>query len=247
MTTMTTAQAPFDVSARKDWGAAFMALRRLLADAEDTAQVFRIMRALNAGSVKKGYLRLLATQAGGRLAFEHVELAQRLSDPAFLAGFAPGTLGAAYRDFLSQTGFTAQGLADVSRTDDNAREAPHPYAWFARRMRDSHDLWHILTGYRADDPLGEACLVAFSYAQTGGPGWGFIALGTMLRSLRLPRGLLGVRAIWEGYRLGRRALWLPGEDYVALLGEPLAQARVRLRIGTPHAYERVCALGLVMR
>jgi ubiquinone biosynthesis protein COQ4 len=33
-----------------------------------------------------------------------------------------------------------------------------------------HDIWHVLTGYRRD-ALGEACLVAFSYAQTRGLGW----------------------------------------------------------------------------
>jgi hypothetical protein len=100
---------------RKDWRAAFSGLRALLADANDTAQVFRIMQALNAGSAKAGYERLLRTGSGGRIAWEHVELAEKLADPAFIACFADGTVGAVYRAFLAETGYTATGLADVSR------------------------------------------------------------------------------------------------------------------------------------
>ena len=228
--------ATFDLSPRRDWRTAFSALRRLLSDANDTAQVFRIMRALNAGTAKAGYERLLGTQEGGRIAYRRAELAERLSDPAFIAGLPEGSVGAAYAAFLRNTGYSAKGLAAVSRTDDTARDAEHPYAWFGRRIRDTHDIWHILTGYRADDPLGEACLVAFSYAQTGGLGWAFIALGGIIRALRTPGGKPAARAILEGYRIGRRAAWLPGEVYETLLREPLEDARNRLGITPPVRY-----------
>lgn len=224
-----------EISTRKNWGEAFTALRRLLADANDTVQVFRIMRALNADVSKKGYERLLRTAKGGRIAYQRVELAETFSDPAFVTRFAEGSVGAAYARFLKETGYSAQGLAAVSRTDGDAREAQHPYEWYARRTRDVHDIWHLLTGYRADDPLGEACLTAFSFAQTGGLGWAVIAGGAALRALRAG-SLTEVRAIWEGYRHGRRADWLPGEDYERLLAEPLNGARIRLRISDPVAY-----------
>jgi ubiquinone biosynthesis protein COQ4 len=231
-----TAAAPTFTTPRKDWRAAFTALRGLLADANDTAQVFRIMRALNADTAARGYARLLASAEGGRIAYAHAELAERFADPAFVAGFAPGTLGAAYAEFLARTGYSAEGLAQVSRTDDDSREAPHPYAWFARRTRDTHDVWHLLTGYAADDPLGEACLTAFSYAQTGGLGWAAIALGSALQA----RGEKGVaKAIWEGYRRGKNARWLLGEDYEAMFAEPLEAARARLGIGPAPRYEAV--------
>lgn len=225
-----------EFSHRRDWRGALTALRHLLAQPGDTAQVFRIMRALNADTAKKGYLRLVQTPVGGRLAYERLELAERLSDPAFLQRFPEGSVGAAYGVFLRKTGYSAKGLADVSRTDGDAAEGLHPYAWFGRRTRDIHDIWHVLTGYRADDPLGEACLVAFSYAQTRGLGWALIAAGSALQALRHPRGWVAVRAIWEGYRLGRRAAWLPGEDYEALLAQPLEAARGRLGLVRPARY-----------
>ena len=45
----------------------------------------------------------------------------------------------------------------------------------------------------------------------------------------------------EGYRNGRRAAWLMGEDYEALLHEPLDAARARLGIREPVAYRHAQA------
>ncbi len=226
------------VERRRDWRGAARALRRLLANGDDTEQVFKIMRALNADVGARNYRRLIETPGGGAIAYRRVELVERFSDPEFIGRFAPGTVGAAYRDFLASTGYSAAGLAEVSlnaNADRNLNE-PHPYAWMGRRERDIHDVWHILTGYRANEHLGEACLVAFSYAQTRGLGWAAIGLAAALKSIRTTRSLAFARAVAEGYRLGRRAAWLHGEDYEALFAEPIAAARARLRIGEPVRY-----------
>lgn len=231
---------------KRDWRTAWRALRKLLADGDDTTQVFVIMRALNGASTPNNYHRLLRTPAGARQAYRRLELVDRLSDPEFVAGFAPGTVGAAYRDWLRETGYTAAGLAEVSNLDKVDR-IEHPYAWFGRRSRDLHDVWHVLTGYKADETMGEAALVAFSYAQTKGLGWAFIAAGAALKSLRATGNTLFARAVLEGYRLGRRAEWLLGEDPEALLGEPLDAARRRLKLGEPVAYKRAqAALGATL-
>lgn len=51
------------------------------------------------------------------------------------------------------------------------------YAGVSGRMRDTHDLWHVLTGY-SGDVLGETALLGFIFAQTGNPGVALIiALG----------------------------------------------------------------------
>jgi ubiquinone biosynthesis protein COQ4 len=222
-------------SGRRDWRTAFDAIRKLMANGDDTTQVFRIMRALNVGNGPRNYARLIATVEGGRIASEHVELAERFSDRAFVRQFAPGTVGAAYRAFLETTGYSADGLVQVSKIDSEDQVA-HPYAWFGRRVRDTHDIWHVLTGYKADESLGEACLVAFSYAQVGGLGWAFIGGAAALKSLSVTRNTLFARAVWEGYRNGWRARWISGEDYLALLAEPIETARARLGIVTPTAY-----------
>jgi ubiquinone biosynthesis protein COQ4 len=222
---------------KRQWGVALRALLRLLGNADDTAQVFRIMRALNGDTAGRNYRKLLAHPDGGRLAYRRVELAERFSDRVWLDSLPEGSVGAAYRAFLDRTGYSAQGLADVSYADGQFEPGvEHPHAWFGRRERDIHDIWHTLTGYQADEPLGEACLVAFSYAQTGGLGWAFIAVGAALKSLKITGKRSFARAVIEGYRHGKRAAWLSGEDYERLLAEPLEAARRRLNIGDPQLY-----------
>jgi ubiquinone biosynthesis protein COQ4 len=157
-------------------------------------------------------------------------------DRAWVESFAPGTVGAAYADFTARENLSADGLVEESRKGMDAADidARHPVAWFGRRIRDTHDLWHILSGY-GRDALGEACLVAFSYAQTGGLGWAFIAVGAAL-SAGDTHGLPVRRAIWEGYRRGRAAAWLPAQDYESLMAEPLECARARLNLPAPALY-----------
>ena len=222
---------------RRDWGAALKALGRLLSDKEDTGQVFEIMRALNGDANVKNYRQLLGTAQGGRLAYERVELAQRLMDDVWLDSFAPGTVGAAYRDFIRSENLSADGLAEISRQTLSKVEEQHPYAWFGRRIRDSHDIWHILSGYHRDG-LGEACLVAFSYAQTRALGWALIAAGASWRALQAG-SKVHARAIWQGYQRGKAAKWLPGEDFTALMNEPLEAARRRLNIAPASLYNAI--------
>jgi ubiquinone biosynthesis protein COQ4 len=220
---------------RRDWRTAFDAIRKLLNNGDDTTQVFRIMRALNAGNAPMNYAKFIATEEGGRQAYERRELAQIFSQPGYARQFAPGTVGATYCHFLDSTGYSADGLAEISKIN-REEDMPHPYAWFGRRIRDTHDIWHVLTGYKADESLGEAALVAFSYAQVGGLGWAFIGGAAALKSLRVTGNRLFAKAVWEGYKRGKKALWISGEDYEKLLHEPLDAARQRLGLGEPVAY-----------
>lgn len=222
-------------SGKRDWKTAFDAIRKLLNNGDDTVQVFRIMQALNVGSGERGIARLMASEDGGRMVYERTELARIFSQPGYARQFAPGTVGAAYNDFLESTGYSADGLAEVSKVDRES-DVIHPYAWFGRRVRDTHDIWHVMTGYKADESLGEAALVAFSYAQVGGLGWAFIAAAASLKSIKVTGNLLFAKAVWEGYRLGRKARWLQGEDYLKLMSEPIAAARQRLGLREPVAY-----------
>lgn len=221
---------------RLQWGVALKALQRLLNDKEDTGQVFEIMRALNGTATAEAYQRLLTTARGGRIAYERQELATKLMDDAWLDSLPEGSVGAAYRDFVRSEQLSAEGLAEVSRIKGNEIDVQHPYAWMGRRTRDVHDIWHILSGYHRDG-LGEACLVAFSYAQTKGLGWALIGLGAAFRS----RGgdYPYAKAIWQGYKRGKAAAWLLGEDYERLMAEPLEAARRRLGITPPTIYDSI--------
>ena len=215
------------------------ALGRLVADKDDTRQVFEIMNALAGRSIEWGYQRLLDSPEGGLQAYERVELSDRLQDRRWLAQFAPDTVGAAYRTFVETRNLSAYGLADESRkVADTEIEAAHPRAWYARRLRDVHDIWHVLTGYQTD-ALGEACVVAFSLPQTRSAGFGLIAAGVAVQFMRARTGHPCGRAVLQAWRDGRKAAWLPGENYETLLAEPLDAARLRLNIPRPAIYEAI--------
>jgi ubiquinone biosynthesis protein COQ4 len=46
-------------------------------------------------------------------------------------------------------------------------------------------------------------------------------------------------AIWQGYKRGNAAKWLAGEDYEALMAEPLEAARKRLNITPATIYDAI--------
>lgn len=218
---------------------ALRALLRLFKNKEDTSQVFEIMRALSGNSVPRGYHRLVSSPQGGAIAYRRQELAEVLSDHAYLASLPEGSVGRTYLAFITRENISAQGLAEESRKGvDGVIDAQHPYAWYGRRMRDVHDLWHVLTGY-SRDALGEACLVAFSYSQTKSLGFGLIAWGGVYKIGREMPGQPVFKAIMQAFRHGRQAAWLPAEDYIRLLAEPLEAARQRLNIQRPSIYDAV--------
>ncbi len=217
---------------------ALRAFRKLMRDKEDTVQVFEIMRALSGRSASRGYHRLLRTMEGGRQAFLREELAHRLDDPVWLARFEPGTVGAAYRGFREERGFTADGLAEIERQVIPITDAPHPVIWYSRRLRDVHDIWHVLTGY-GTDALGEACVVSFSYGQTNNLGFAFIGWGAAREVQREVPSIPARRAVWQAWRNGRVARWLPALDYEALFEQPLEAVRARLNIRPASIYQAV--------
>lgn len=214
------------------------AFRKLIANKEDTTQVFEIMQALTGRAVSRGYERLLRTPGGGELAWRREELAKIFDDPSWTADLPAGSVGAAYRAFMGEERLTARGLVEENRRVTPEIDAGHPYAWYGRRIRDVHDVWHVLTGY-GRDALGEACVVAFSHAQTGMTGFGFIGLGAAFEIAREAPEVPARRAVLEAWLNGRKAAWLPVEDYVALFSEPLGDARRRLKIRRPTVYESV--------
>ncbi len=176
---------------------ALRGFRRLVADKEDTEQVFVIMAALSGRSIPKGYARLLQSPEGGRQAFLGIEFADRLQDAAYIDSLPPGSVGAAYRDFVRARDLSAYGLAAESRkVADTEIDAAHPTAWYARRLRDVHDIWHVLTGY-GSDALGEACVVAFSHPQARSAGFAFIAAGAAVEFERLNKRHRYAAAIWQ--------------------------------------------------
>ncbi|MYE81354.1 MAG: hypothetical protein F4X36_05815 [Gammaproteobacteria bacterium] len=215
------------------------ALRQLVANPEDTVRVFEVINAMAGPALARGLERFRRTELGRRVLAERLDLLDLLRDREKLRTLPEGTLGRAYHDFVYGESLTADGLVAAS-TNETVRtygfDDPD-LARFGARMRDQHDLLHTLTRY-GRDPFGEVCLLAFSYAQLRNRGIGMIVLvGAWWIGRRLGFGV--VRALWQAYRAGQRAIWLPGQDWEALLRMPLADVRRHLGIREPSVYLEV--------
>ena len=233
----TTRPAPF----RRRPLLAMQALRRLIADPERTEDVFVILQHLSGDSLQRGYNRF--AQVPARLPWLGHSMVEVLSDRDRLRGLPAGSLGRAYLEFVEREDLSADGLVEASEVGRGSEDAAvDGNIWrYGERNRDTHDLWHVLTGY-GRDTFGEACLLGFTYAQTEDLGIGVIAFVGALKIAKETRRLGVIGAIWQGYRAGRRAAWLPGENWVDLLSEPLEALRTRLNIASPTRYREVRAL-----
>jgi ubiquinone biosynthesis protein COQ4 len=214
------------------------ATRAALADPDDTKQAFRIADALSFRSPQRLTRRFKKTGTGVRLLARREDLVAILSDRARLEAMPPDSLGRAYLRFLDGEGITAGGLVQASMDgvgDRYAGEDGDDDVRYVRiRMRDTHDLWHTVTGYKGD-LLGEAALLAFTFAQTGNLGVGFLAgIGVVLG------GVPGARTfIARGFARGLRAAWMPPTDWAKLLPRPLDEVRRELGIDSIPVYEPV--------
>jgi ubiquinone biosynthesis protein COQ4 len=215
---------------------ALRALRALLASPDDTAQVFRVIRALSGRSFERVLDRVLADPTGRRILEERRSLLPALADRARLRALPDGTLGREYARFMDAEAISAEGLLEASRSPEPEPEHRLGAAGqvLGERLRDMHDLWHVVTGY-GRDLFGEAALLAFTYAQTRNRGIGAIVLVGLWRMWRggaREAAALVRRAWWRG----RRAAFLPAADWEALLELPLDEVRRRLRVGPPPTY-----------
>ena len=218
--------------------AALRAVRNLMRNREDTQQVFLLIEALRGKTTLRQFARFRQTETGRAVLGENRRLLDRLSDWASLAALPAGTLGRAYYDFMAAESLSAEGLVALSRIE--RPPAADEVTLFRERNREMHDLLHVLTGY-GRDPLGEACLVAFSFAQTKLKGFALIALFAARRIARARPGQPVRRAVFEGYRHGCSAGWMPGADWEALLTQPVGAIREQFAIKPATCYHGILA------
>ena len=220
--------------------AAIRAIRHLWRDREDTRQVFLLMDALRGKTTLRQFARFRRTDTGKAVLAERRQLLDRLSDRKCLARLPPGTLGRSYYDFMAVENLSAEGLVEASQFRETL-PAGHDITLFRERSREMHDLLHVVTGY-GRDPLGEACLAAFSFAQTRLKGFAVIATVASQRISQKHTRQAVRRAVFEGFRHGRRAAWLYAADWENLLTDPVEAIRARHSIIPPvYYYPKVLA------
>ena len=156
------------------WGQAFRALWALSRDLDDTTHVFRIVDALRGNSDAENVARMRESLVGRQILDERRDMLDVLADRERLRTLPEGSLGRVYLEFMEREGLSAEGLAEASESG-HSPGSDSDERIFGNWARDSHDLWHVLTGY-GRDPLGELCLLGVLYSQIGNLGTAFIAL-----------------------------------------------------------------------
>ena len=193
------------------------ALARLLYNPDDTVEVFFLGIALNGPQLPALMGRIAGDDKGLALLCERPTIDSSTVDWQRLRALPVSTLGGAYARYLDDNKLDP----DLFQPPPALPEVPR---WVAQRIRQTHDIWHVLTGY-APDVAGELALQAFTYAQLRAPSARLVAvLGTLFKSPR------SARLVWDGYVRGKAAAFLPVVRFEDLWERDLEELRRELHI-----------------
>lgn len=210
--------------------------RLLMKDKEDTSLVFKIYESLPSSKFMPRVQALGLSEHGDYLRRTEPSLPEILDDHAALRKTPKGSLAHAYCDFMESEGLTAAGL--VAESDSLGRPKYNDLVqWFGDRSRDTHDLFHVLTGYGRDG-LGEQCVLLFTHGQS--PSQGHLLIG-YAGSLNIKMQVKGSKApvmgaAQQAKRTGRGAPKLIEQPIRELLRQPFNRVREAMNIPEPTVY-----------
>lgn len=223
--TRPTAQDDVDAAelpAFERWRRALGALGTVMADPGRTDQVLVFSTYANAGTMHRRLHRFYDDPRGQRLFREQRTIDSHAIDLDALAALPDGSLGHAYATFLRSRGITPEIFDGAPE-----RVSDPKAAYVIQRMRQTHDLWHVVTGHETD-PFGEIALQAFTFGQIGAPSTLVLSAAGTLNFRRLRPGL--VRAVIAAFKAGRAAnpfVVFPWEDHWAT---PLVEVQRLLNV-----------------
>lgn len=203
------------------WQRAQLGLRaglKLARDPQDTQQVFYLAFAVDRETLPRVWARLVGDPIGRELVRTQAAIDSKHVDFERLRALPPDTLGGAYARALA-----AQGLdPDIFQRPPGL---PDEIAYVAQRARQSHDLWHVLTGLGTDIP-GEIALQAFTHAQLGQNFSKLIVrFGLLFYGAKYPRTFRMVR---RAAAAGREAKFLLAVRWEDWWDDSLADVRARV-------------------
>ena len=142
-----------------------------------------------------------------------------------LAAMPKGSFAHAYLEYLGgdQMG-SSEYFLDAAGLDDKARRFGwnDDQLWFVKRMANSHDLFHVVTGYDRD-VTGEVGIVCYTAGQI--PLLPLRMLMPYFFVLKPSQPIRWGGFVLEAFRHGRETSSLACVDYEVLLPLPLDEAR----------------------
>lgn len=196
------------------------ALYDLMQNPEDTTRVFVLGLLVSRKTYPQLLARITTDDRGARLLRERPAIDKAHVDFDRLRALPATTLGGAYVRYLDEKNLDP----DLFQEPPGLPEVP---AYIAKRMRQVHDLWHVLTGYDTD-VRGEIALQAFTWAQTDATSAMLVTFGGLARFGLANRGLF-VRVV-DAYRRGKKAEFLPPLWLEEMWDRPLDEVRAELGI-----------------
>ena len=220
---------------------ALRAARVVADDPDQLPEVFAIIESLSVDTLQRIGRRMKRSETGRRLLDERPDIVAKLADREALAQLPAGSLGRTYLAFVEREKISADGIREAAASGmKHASDIPAPLDFVHARMRDTHDLWHAVTGY-SGDVLGEAALLAFTFAQTKNPGIALIIGIAIAKTAHAPNG--GGRdarkTMRDGFRRGKNAAWFPEQDWESMLALPVDEVRARLGLEAPPVYTEI--------
>lgn len=211
--------------------------RLLMQNKDDTSLVFKIYEALPSSKFMPRVARLGLSERGEYLRRTEPSLPEILDDHAALRKTPKGSLAHVYCDFMENEGLTAAGLVAEAESIGTPKYNDL-VQWFGDRSRDTHDLFHVLTGY-GRDALGEQCVLLFTNGQS--PSHGHLLIGwagsANIKSMVWGSKAPVMAAARQAARTGKGAPRLIEQPIRELLKQPFDAVRSALNIPEPTIYQ----------
>lgn len=215
---------------------AMAALRRFLRCKEATHEVFRLISALDGPVAERKFKAFKASPVGERVLSEKSDLSAALANRRALSSLPVGSLGRDYLEFTLREGLSPEGFQkEMDESGENFTRAGEDRQRYIYRVRHTHDLFHVLTGYGRDF-IGELSLLAFTRQHSHSRALILLILGGYLKSRRDYPGIPIWSCIREGAKLGKASGDMFNADWETLLTKPTGLVRQTLNIGVPRRY-----------
>lgn len=228
---------PDRVRPKLDFPKAWKHFSVLVKDKDRTDELFGVLDALPWRGVGEEAAAFLSTDLGRKIYQSEPYLPDILDDHDYLREMPKGSFAHVYCDFMEREGLTAAGLIEEANVTRKAiPKLQDGVEWYNDRLRDTHDILHVLTGY-GRDTLGEQCVLAFLFDQRPSPGHLFLGwAGTLLMKAKLKTKAPVFRAFTQARSNGRLTQRIVEQPIRELLPLPMDEVRRRLSIPEPSYY-----------
>ncbi|MCG8592424.1 MAG: ubiquinone biosynthesis protein COQ4 [Proteobacteria bacterium] len=211
-------------------------LRRARRTGPSPETVFRLLRPFHGPELDAIYGRCMNDPTARRILEEGKSLHPVLLDFDRLRALPEGSLGHEYARFMDDNDIDIVSFAEASWKNMVREDYANDAAWaLANRLRDIHEIVHVISGY-GTDVLGEMCELVFNIREDPRPKAAWLAVKTNIVKFRRMGAPQAEAVIREAHARGQQAGLMVGTDWEALLDWPLDDVRQKLHISPPPSY-----------